>query len=137
MFPFWEQRIDRELGEGLGEALARQNGDGIGWLDEQIRAQVAMLVDQGALGAGTRLASTRVLAEVLGVNRSTVYRAYQDLWAQGYEARPGSYSTVRARLRPPATKAAPTAPVLDFESLSAPGPGAMFGKTRWMAQPLA
>jgi DNA-binding transcriptional MocR family regulator len=104
-------------------------------LHEQIRAQVALLVDQSALATGTRLPSTRALSEILGVNRSTVYRAYQDLWAQGYlEARPGSYSTVRSRLRPPAVKASPTEPLLDFESLSAPGPRSLFPKTRWMAE---
>ena len=66
-------------------------------------------------------------AASLGINRSTVYRAYQDLWAQGYlEARPGAYSTVRARLRKPSC--------LDFERLSAPPPRRLFSQVGRMAQ---
>lgn len=100
-------------------------------LHEQIRAQVAMLADHGSLATGARLPPTRVLARTLGINRSTVYRAYQELWAHGYlESRPGSYSTVRARLRPPAAKSVATAPLLDFEQLSAPGPRTLFPKVQ-------
>ena len=67
----------------------------------QIQDQIARLVDEGSLCPGAHLPATRVLAGHLGVNRSTVYRAYQELWSRGYlEARPGSYSTVRARQRP-------------------------------------
>jgi DNA-binding transcriptional MocR family regulator len=42
--------------------------------------------------------STRSLAEKHGINRSTVYKAYEELWTMGYiESRPGSYSVVRKR----------------------------------------
>jgi len=65
-------------------------------LFRQIMEQVIGLVDSHALKLGTRLPSTRALAERLGVDRSTVYKAYQELWALGYlDSRPGSYSTVR------------------------------------------
>ncbi len=75
-------------------------------IHRQIAEQVARLVETGGLRAGARLPATRELARKLGLNRSTVYRAYQELWAGGYiEARPGSYSTVRGRLRP--TSSAP------------------------------
>ncbi|RPJ80219.1 MAG: GntR family transcriptional regulator [Acidobacteria bacterium] len=58
------------------------------------------LVDEGVLAHGERLPPTRVLAAELGVNRSTVCRAYEELWALGYlESRPGSYSTVRGRTK--------------------------------------
>ena len=67
----------------------------------QICDQVARLVDDGSLPVGSHLPPTRVLARTLGLNRSTVVRAYQELWALGYlESRSGSYSTVRERLRP-------------------------------------
>ncbi len=64
----------------------------------QIYERVARLIEDGTLGPGARLPASRRLAASLGVNRSTVVRAYQELWALGYlEARPGSYSTVRTR----------------------------------------
>jgi DNA-binding transcriptional MocR family regulator len=64
----------------------------------QIMDGLSQLMAEGALPIGARLPATRVLAKQLGVNRSTVYHAYQELWAQGYlESRPGSYSTVRER----------------------------------------
>ena len=66
----------------------------------QIINQLVHLIDTGSLPPGSRLPSTRHLAERLSVNRSTVYRAYQELWSLGYlESRPGSYSTVRRRPR--------------------------------------
>jgi len=75
---------------------------------KQVCGQVARLVDDGTLPPGSRLPATRALAARLGVNRSTVYRAYQELWALGYlESRPGSYSTVRARVRTAAVSRLP------------------------------
>ena len=69
----------------------------------QIYERVARLVDEGTLHPGSRLPASRNLADSLGVNRSTVVRAYQELWALGYlESRPGSYSTIRQRVRPTA-----------------------------------
>jgi DNA-binding transcriptional MocR family regulator len=89
-------------------------------LHEQIRAQITMLIEQGHLRPAARLPPTRTLAQTLGVDRSTVYRAYQELWARGcLEARPGSYSTVRARLRPAQAKSHASPALLDFGRLSA------------------
>jgi GntR family transcriptional regulator/MocR family aminotransferase len=65
----------------------------------QIIHQLAFLIDGGVLKVGDRLPASRMLAAQLGVNRATVYRAYEELWAAGYtESRPGSYSVVRARM---------------------------------------
>jgi DNA-binding transcriptional MocR family regulator len=62
------------------------------------------------------------MAARLGVNRSTIYRAYQELWALGYlESRPGSYTTVR---RPPNAGAGDggrTAGVLEWGRMTSPG----------------
>jgi GntR family transcriptional regulator/MocR family aminotransferase len=67
-------------------------------LHQQIYARVVELIEDGTLGRGARLPASRRLAQELGVNRSTVYRAYEELWAAGYlESRPGSYTTVRGR----------------------------------------
>jgi len=103
-------------------------------LHEQVRAQVALHIDQGNLRPGSRLPPTRRLAGSLGINRSTVCRAYQDLWAQGYlEARPGAYSTVRARLRTTTNKASLRPSCLAFERLSAPAPRRLFSQVGRMA----
>jgi DNA-binding transcriptional MocR family regulator len=50
-----------------------------------------------------------------------VYRAYQELWALGYlESRPGSYSTVRGRLKPPGAAAAQPSGKRPWEALCPP-----------------
>lgn len=49
----------------------------------QIAAQVRQLIQQGALKIGDRLPPNRELADRLGVNRSTVTTAYDELLADG------------------------------------------------------
>ncbi|MCP4156606.1 MAG: GntR family transcriptional regulator, partial [bacterium] len=67
-------------------------------LFRQVFSQLKDLIDGNTLKPGYRMPSTRELAEKHGVNRSTVYKAYEELWALGYtESRPGSYSVVRKR----------------------------------------
>ncbi|MBN1755765.1 PLP-dependent aminotransferase family protein [bacterium] len=67
-------------------------------LFQQVFEQVKGLIETGALKKGDRLPATRTLADELGLHRSTVLKAYQELWAYGYiQSRPGSYSVVRAR----------------------------------------
>ncbi|MCP4220051.1 MAG: PLP-dependent aminotransferase family protein [bacterium] len=67
-------------------------------LFKQVFTQLKVLMDTAVLKPGFRMPSTRLLSEKLGVNRSTIYKAYQELWALGYtESRPGSYSYVRKR----------------------------------------
>ncbi|MFH2002148.1 MAG: PLP-dependent aminotransferase family protein [Planctomycetota bacterium] len=64
----------------------------------QVFTQIRDLIDRGTLKPGDRLPSSRLLAGKLGVHRTTVFKAYQELWALGYvESRPGSYSVVRER----------------------------------------
>ncbi|WP_066631550.1 MocR-like pyridoxine biosynthesis transcription factor PdxR [Labilibacter marinus] len=65
-------------------------------LYQQIYNQIVELIKSGSLHVGETLPSTRKLAELTGVNRTTVYRAYQELWAAGYiESTEGGYSKVR------------------------------------------
>lgn len=85
----------------------------------QIRDRLAAMVEAGVLRAGERLPPTRTLAAMVGVHRSTVVRAYDELRALGYlESRAGSYSTVRRRVRPPAAANGAPGPT---RSVLAPG----------------
>jgi DNA-binding transcriptional MocR family regulator len=85
----------------------------------QIVEQVQNLVENGTLRVGAKLPPTRSLAEALGVNRSTVYRAYEELWALGYvEGRPGSYSRVRERPRVVADENEREPDLIDWAALS-------------------
>ena len=96
-------------------------------LYQQLIDRITALTDEGSLTAGERLPPSRKLAEDLGVHRSTVVRAYAELRALGYlDSRPGSYSTVRKRARPPASRSEPpgrdvTDAHLDFAGLATPG----------------
>jgi len=70
----------------------------------QIRDRIVALIDDGTLRPGDRLPPSREFATSIGVHRSTVVRAFEEIHALGYlESRPGSYTTVRRRARPPAT----------------------------------
>lgn len=65
---------------------------------------------------------SRQLAQAIGVNRSTVCRAYAELWAQGcLESRPGSYSTVRRRTRLVPSPRRPKPTLIDWDKASSPG----------------
>ncbi|MCG8377483.1 MAG: PLP-dependent aminotransferase family protein [Chlorobiales bacterium] len=88
----------------------------------QIMDRIRELVDSGALEPGARLPSTRSLADRLEVNRSTVYRAYQELWSLGYlESRPGSYSTIRKRTRVLSRDDRPREGLIDWSVRTRPG----------------
>ena len=87
----------------------------------QIIDALVGLIRSGDLTPGRRLPSSRRLAERLGVNRSTVYRAYQELWALGYlDSRPGSYSTVRRRPEPAKPRDRNRAGTIDWAARSGP-----------------
>ena len=61
---------------------------------EQIRRQIASMVQVGVLARGTRLPSIRQLANDLGVAGGTVARAYRALEAEGVVATRGRHGTV-------------------------------------------
>jgi GntR family transcriptional regulator len=50
---------------------------------EQIRAQVAAMIEAGSLSSGTQLPSPGTLAQQLGVDKGEVARAYFELEQQG------------------------------------------------------
>jgi len=67
-------------------------------LHRQVFDQLKKMIDRNTLAPGTRLPSTRTMAARHGISRTTVLKAYEELWGQGYlESRPGSYTTVRAK----------------------------------------
>jgi len=69
-------------------------------LFQQIIDEVKNLADQGTLELGHPLPSTRSLAKKLGLNRSTVTRAYEELQALGYlSSKQGSYYRIQKRRR--------------------------------------
>ena len=70
-------------------------------LNRQICSQIRALILRGDLPAGHRLPSTRHLGKELGVARSTVMEAYDQLLAEGYlESRKGSGTSVALGIRP-------------------------------------
>ncbi|WP_243790133.1 PLP-dependent aminotransferase family protein [Saccharopolyspora gloriosae] len=87
-----------------------------GALAEALRAAIR----DGRLAAGTRVPSTRALAQDLGIARGTVTRAYVQLGTEGFLlTRQGAPTTVAERLRTgeppePAARPAPRAPRWDF-----------------------
>ena len=75
-------------------------------LFRQIYDRIAENLEGAALLPGERLPPTRVLADRVGVHRSTVVRAYDELRAKGYiEGQVGAYTTVRRRSRWPHSRA--------------------------------
>jgi DNA-binding transcriptional MocR family regulator len=65
-------------------------------LFKQVISQLMDKIDNNILKPGDKLPATRTFSDQLGVNRSTIYKAYQELWALGYiESKSGSYSYVR------------------------------------------
>ncbi|MBU4318834.1 MAG: GntR family transcriptional regulator [Proteobacteria bacterium] len=67
-------------------------------LFRQIFGQLKSMIEENVLRPGDRLPSSRSLSDVLGINRTSVTKAYEELWAMGYtDSRSGSYSLVRQR----------------------------------------
>lgn len=65
---------------------------------KQIIEQIIEKVNNETIKIGFKLPPTRKLAEQLGINRTTVYKAYQELWAWGYiESKIGSSCIIRAK----------------------------------------
>src|SRR5512144_1168095 len=83
--------------------------DGAGPRYRQLYRGLRDAIVAGTLPAGTRLPATRALASELGLSRTTVLLAYEQLAAEGYlDGRRGSGSFVQAVATP--TRAAQHAP---------------------------
>lgn len=63
---------------------------------EQIRAQIATMIEAGTLPAGAQLPTIRQLAADLGLAANTVARAYRELEAQGHVVSRVRHGTVVA-----------------------------------------
>src|SRR5258708_16810606 len=82
-------------------------------LHQQLCEQLRRVILDGRLSSGTRLPSTRALAQALGVSRQVTVSAYDELFAEGYlEGRRGSGTYVGKDLPPPPrlTRLSPSSP---------------------------
>lgn len=76
---------------------------------EQLRTQVARLVDAGTLAPGSRLPTVRGLASELGLAANTVAKVYRELEADGVvetRGRAGTYVAGPTRATPALSAAA-------------------------------
>ncbi len=65
---------------------------------KQLISKLRDMFDNDIISHGYIMPSTRLLAEKHGISRSTVIKAYEELWALGYlDSRSGSYSIVRKK----------------------------------------
>src|SRR6266498_219855 len=84
-------------------------------LARQIQLHFERLISQGLLAPGVKLPATRELAKELGVNRTTVALAYDELVAGGWARAHVGQGTFVADQVPAAVEAArPAAPRLDW-----------------------
>jgi len=99
--------LDREAGREGRLPLARQ-----------IQTHIERLIGQGLLAPGVKLPATRELAEELGVNRTTVATAYEELVASGWaRAHVGQGTFVTDRVPERGTAAPVSLPRLDWSGL--------------------
>jgi len=99
-------------------------------LQRQLTDQLRAAILDGRLPAGTRLSSTRSLAETAGVSRNVAVAAYDELYAEGYvEGRHGSGTFVTIdlpslpkRVRPESVGAPRWLQPLDLETDEAESP---------------
>lgn len=104
-------------------------------LFKQVFDELKTKIDNDILKPGEKLPSTRTLSNKLGVNRTTIYKAYQELWALGYiESRSGSYSYVRQRRELKNSADEPQTTTIDWTKKINPGAEniyQMFGKVNY------
>lgn len=86
---------------------------------QQIARQIKQAIGDGELAAGSRLPSSRTMAQELGVARATVENAYGELVAQGWLERRGQAGTF---VSPSATATASRADLASSRPQGAPMP---------------
>lgn len=105
-------------------------------LSRQIQQALRRAIQHGALRAGTRLPSTRVLAADLAISRPVVVDAYDQLAAEGYlHTRPGARPVVAEVARPPeaTTKKPPARETRILHDLRPAMPSlSMFPRRTWL-----
>lgn len=90
----------------------------------QIIKQVRRLIESGALLPKEALPSTRALANTLGVHRSTVATAYQELWALGFvDIPPRSCPRVRERVQISTATGRPDRGRVNWDAVASPASG--------------
>lgn len=88
-------------------------------ISRQILDGIRERIASGALPPGERLPSTRRLAQSLGLHRSTVAVAYQELWSLGFvDLRPGSCPRVRERPQLVSTSRPAQADLVDWGAVA-------------------
>ena len=91
-------------------------------LSRQIQLHFERLISQGLLGTGVKLRASRELARELGVNRTTVALAYDELVAGGWaRAHVGQGTFVADRVPVSAGETRPAAPRLDWTGFLSKG----------------
>jgi GntR family transcriptional regulator/MocR family aminotransferase len=94
--------------------------DGDEPMSAQLVRQLRAAMGEGRLAAGERLPASRALAGLLGVSRTVVTAAYEQLYAEGWlEGRHGSgtYVTDGVAAPPPARSRAPESRTVDREGV--------------------
>lgn len=87
----------------------------------QIMDHIRRRIGEGVVVPGDALPSTRALAESLGIHRSTVATAYQELWSLGYvDLRPGAVPRVRSRVAVAPERRDDAGEFIDWASIATP-----------------
>jgi len=95
--------------------IDRNNGEPI---YRQIMDSIIHHIDNGTLHPDDKLPATRILGQRLGVDRSTIYVAYQELISLGYlYSSPGSYTKVRNRKRIVSEQVVENTGTIDWEEI--------------------
>ena len=102
-------------------------------LREQLRQQLRSAIQQGRLPAGTVLPPSRTLARDLGVARSVVVDAYENLAEDGYlAARQGSGTRVLATAEPVFARETPAETAAAVRFLAGLPDPALFPRAEWV-----
>src|SRR6266481_6208609 len=100
-------------------------------LSRQIQLHFERLIGQGLLGSGVKLPATRELAQELGVNRTTVALAYDELVAGGWaRAHVGQGTFVADRVPAPVGLPRAATPRLDWTGFLSKGAQVIAADTR-------
>jgi DNA-binding transcriptional MocR family regulator len=97
----------------------------------QILGEIRGRIENQVIRPGDRLPSTRRLADILGIHRSTVALAYQELWALGFVAlRPGARPRVRRRSQIAGTENRVEKRLIRWSKSASPASGAVVQRYR-------